>query len=232
MSNRPPVEIETRSLEKSFGALKVLQGVDFMVRHHQVVALIGPSGSGKSTFLRCLNLLEFPDSGDILWKGDPVDYRRMRPGELSRHRRKMGMVFQHFHLFPHRNVLENVVEGPVQVLGIPARKAREQGMELLEKVGLEVKADAWPAQLSGGQKQRVAIARALAHSPRLILADEPTGNLDSASGKDVLDLLRGVSAQRGCAVLMATHSREASEWGDQVIMMRDGQVNGIYPTRG
>jgi len=137
MNQRPTVEIETRNLKKTFGELEVLKGVDFKVRRHRVVALVGPSGSGKSTFLRCLNLLEFPDSGDILWQGEPVDYRRMRPAELSRHRTKMGMVFQHFNLFPHRSVLENVIEGPVQVLGTPARKARGEGMELLSRVGLE-----------------------------------------------------------------------------------------------
>ena len=126
MNQLPPLAIETRGLKKSFGDLKVLNGVDFDVSRDQVVALIGPSGSGKSTFLRCLNLLEFPDSGDIRWQGRSIDYRRMRPMELSRHRRKMGMVFQHFHLFPHRKVLDNVIEGPVQVLGTPPRRAREQ----------------------------------------------------------------------------------------------------------
>ncbi|MEJ2698360.1 MAG: amino acid ABC transporter ATP-binding protein [Desulfuromonadales bacterium] len=224
MNSRPTVEIETRSLEKSFGGLKVLQGVDFTVRHHQVVALIGPSGSGKSTFLRCLNLLEVPDSGDILWKGDPVDYRRMRPAELSRHRTKMGMVFQHFHLFPHRRVLENVVEGPVQVLGIPPRKAREQGMELLEKVGLEEKAEAWPAQLSGGQKQRVAIARALAMNPEVLLLDEVTSALDVEMISGINELLSGLAAG-GMTMVVVTHDLGfARRVADRIGFFDEGRI--------
>jgi ABC-type polar amino acid transport system ATPase subunit len=200
----PPVEIETRSLGKSFGALEVLRGVDFRVRRHQVIALIGPSGSGKSTFLRCLNLLEFPDSGDILWKGRPVDYRRMRPADLSRHRREMGMVFQHFHLFNHRNVLGNIIEGPVQVLGTPPKKAREQAMALLKQVDLEEKADAWPAQLSGGQKQRVAIARALAMRPEALLLDEVTSALDVEMISGINELLTGLAAS-GMTMVVVTH---------------------------
>jgi len=204
MNSRHPVEIETRDLRKSFGALAVLQGVDFRVSRHQVIALVGPSGSGKSTFLRCLNLLEFPDSGEILWKGKGVDYRGMRPKELSRHRRKMGMVFQHFHLFPHRNVLDNVIEGPVQVLGTPVREAREQGMRLLEQVGLEEKSAAWPTQLSGGQKQRVAIARALAMNPEVLLLDEVTSALDVEMISGINELLTGL-ASGGMTMVVVTH---------------------------
>jgi polar amino acid transport system ATP-binding protein len=204
MSDRPRVEIETRALRKSFGPLTVLDGVDFQVRRHQVHALFGPSGSGKSTFLRCLNLLEFPDSGEIFWKGEPVDYRNMRPAELSRHRRKMGMVFQHFHLFPHRKVLDNIIEGPIQVLGTPTRKAREQGMQLLQQVGLEEKAMAWPAQLSGGQKQRVAIARALAMNPEVLLLDEVTSALDVEMISGINELLTGLAAA-GMTMVVVTH---------------------------
>ncbi|MGA7826110.1 MAG: amino acid ABC transporter ATP-binding protein [Geobacteraceae bacterium] len=200
----PPVEIETRNLKKSFGELSVLTGVDFRVSRDQVVALVGPSGSGKSTFLRCLNLLEFPDSGEILWKGSSVDYRGMRPAELSRHRRKMGMVFQHFHLFPHRTVLENVIEGPVQVLGTPLRTAREEGRVLLEQVGLEEKTLAWPDQLSGGQKQRVAIARALAMKPEVLLLDEVTSALDVEMVSGINDLLSGL-ATSGMTMVVVTH---------------------------
>jgi polar amino acid transport system ATP-binding protein len=204
MTANPLVEIETRDLRKSFGDLTVLDGVDFKVRRHQVHALIGPSGSGKSTFLRCLNLLEYPDAGEIFWKGEPVRYRTMRPSELSRHRTKMGMVFQHFHLFPHRNVLDNVVEGPVQVLGTPTRKAREQGMALLQQVGLEDKAKAWPAQLSGGQKQRVAIARALAMNPEVLLLDEVTSALDVEMISGINELLTGL-AEGGMTMVVVTH---------------------------
>jgi polar amino acid transport system ATP-binding protein len=204
MNAPPPVEIETRGLQKNFGELRVLDGVDIQVRRHQVLALIGPSGSGKSTLLRCLNLLELPDSGAILWKGHPVDYRRMRPTELSLHRRRMGMVFQHFHLFPHRRVLENVIEGPLQVLGTPARQAREQGMALLAQVGLEEKAGAWPAQLSGGQKQRVAIARALAMNPEVLLLDEVTSALDVEMISGINELLTGLAAS-GMTMVVVTH---------------------------
>jgi len=200
----PPIEIETRNLKKNFGRLQVLRGIDFTVHRHQVIAMIGPSGSGKSTFLRCLNLLEFPDGGDILWKGDPVVYRRMRPLDLSRHRRKMGMVFQHFHLFPHRNVLSNVIEGPVHVLGTPLPEARSLGMALLRQVGLEDKAKAWPAQLSGGQKQRVAIARALAMNPEVLLLDEITSALDVEMISGINELLSGL-AQKGMTMVVVTH---------------------------
>lgn len=198
------VEIETRNLQKSFGDLDVLRGIDFTVHRHEVIALIGPSGSGKSTFLRCLNLLEFPDAGEILWKGAQVKYNRMRPVDLSRHRRKMGMVFQHFHLFPHRNVLANVMEGPVHVLGTPLPKAKEQGMALLRQVGLEDKSDAWPAQLSGGQKQRVAIARSLAMNPEVLLLDEVTSALDVEMISGINELLSAL-ANSGMTMVVVTH---------------------------
>jgi len=224
MTDLPPVEIETRNLKKSFGELSVLAGVDFLVRQDQVLALIGPSGSGKSTFLRCLNLLEFPDSGDILWKGTPVDYRCMRPVELSRHRRKMGMVFQHFHLFPHRTVLENVIEGPVQVLGTPVRTAREQGRVLLEQVGLEEKAMAWPAQLSGGQKQRVAIARALAMKPEVLLLDEVTSALDVEMVSGINELLSGL-ATSGMTMVVVTHDLGfARRVADRICFFDEGRI--------
>jgi polar amino acid transport system ATP-binding protein len=224
MNDRLTVEIETRNLTKSFGDITVLNGVDFMVLRHQVLALIGPSGSGKSTFLRCLNLLEFPDSGDVLWKGEPVEYRHMRPADLSRHRRKMGMVFQHFHLFPHRNVLENVIEGPVQVLGTPPRKAREQGMDLLEQVGLAEKASAWPAELSGGQKQRVAIARALAMKPEVLLLDEITSALDVEMISGINELLTGLAA-RGMTMVAVTHDLAfARQVADRICFFDEGRI--------
>ncbi len=200
----PTVEIEVRGLEKRFGALQVLSGVDFEVRGHEVVALIGASGSGKSTLLRCLNLLELPDAGAIRWKGEPVDYRRMNPAALSRHRTRMGMVFQHFHLFPHRNALENVIEGPVQVRGEKRSAAIERGRALLEQVGLTEKADAWPSRLSGGQKQRVAIARALAMEPEVLLLDEVTSALDVEMIAGINDLLTGL-AEGGMTMVVVTH---------------------------
>jgi len=198
------VEIEVRGLEKRFGALQVLTGVDFEVRGHEVVALIGPSGSGKSTLLRCLNLLELPDAGSIRWRGEPVDYARMSPRELSRHRTRMGMVFQHFHLFPHRNALENVIEGPVQVRGEKRSAAVGRGRALLEQVGLAEKAGEWPSRLSGGQKQRVAIARALAMDPEVLLLDEVTSALDVEMIAGINELLTGL-AEGGMTMVVVTH---------------------------
>lgn len=224
MTTNPLVEIETCDLRKSFGNLTVLNGVDFKVSQHQVHALIGPSGSGKSTFLRCLNLLEYPDAGEIFWKGEPVLYRNMRPVELSRHRTKMGMVFQHFHLFPHRNVLENIIEGPLQVLGTPVRKAREQGMKLLQQVGLEDKATAWPAQLSGGQKQRVAIARALAMNPEVLLLDEVTSALDVEMISGINELLTGL-AEGGMTMVVVTHDLAfARQVADCICFFDQGRI--------
>ncbi|MDD2336297.1 MAG: amino acid ABC transporter ATP-binding protein [Geobacteraceae bacterium] len=224
MNDQKSVEIETRNLKKSFGGLAVLHGVDFSVRRDQVQALIGPSGSGKSTFLRCLNLLEFPDSGEILWKGTPVNYLRMRPAELSRHRRKMGMVFQHFHLFPHRTVLENVIEGPVQVLATPLRRARDEGMAILERVGLLEKASAWPEQLSGGQKQRVAIARALAMNPEVLLLDEVTSALDVEMVSGINELLTGLAAS-GMTMVVVTHDIGfARRVADRICFFDEGRI--------
>jgi polar amino acid transport system ATP-binding protein len=224
MTDRPGVEIETRGLHKSFGRLKVLDGVDFRVGRHQVQALVGPSGSGKSTFLRCLNLLEYPDGGEILWKGQPVRYGHMRPAELSRHRTRMGMVFQHFHLFPHRNVLDNVIEGPVQVLGRPVRKACEMGMDLLRQVGLEEKAAAWPSRLSGGQKQRVAIARALAMNPEVLLLDEVTSALDVEMISGINELLTDLAAS-GMTMVVVTHDLAfARQVADGICFFDQGRI--------
>jgi polar amino acid transport system ATP-binding protein len=219
-----PVEIQVRGLRKSFGELTVLDGVDFEVRHHEVVALVGPSGSGKSTFLRCLNLLEFPDAGEILWKGEPVAYRSMRPAELSRHRAKMGMVFQHFHLFPHFNVLNNVTEGPVQVRREAPEQARDRARELLDRVGLADKHQAWPAQLSGGQKQRVAIARALAMEPEVLLLDEVTSALDVEMISGINELLSGL-ADSGMTMIVVTHDLAfARKVADRICFFNEGRI--------
>ncbi len=224
MNHQPPIEIEARGLRKNFGTLEVLKGIDLTVRRHQVVALIGPSGSGKSTFLRCLNLLEFPDAGRILWKGDPVAYHRMGPKALSRHRRKIGMVFQHFHLFPHRNALANVMEGPVHVLGMSTAEAKEQAMALLRQVGLEDKATAWPSQLSGGQKQRVAIARSLAMNPEVLLLDEVTSALDVEMISGINELLSGL-ARGGMTMVVVTHDLGfARHVADRICFCDDGQI--------
>jgi len=219
-----PVEIQVAGLEKSFGPLKALKGVGFEVRTDEVVALIGPSGSGKSTLLRCLNLLEMPDAGEILWEGQPVNYRRMTPQELSHHRTHMGMVFQHFHLFPHRKVITNVIEGPVHVLRESAEEARGRGVELLEQVGLSDKVEAWPSQLSGGQKQRVAIARALAMNPKVLLLDEVTSALDVEMIAGINDVLVGL-ARKGTTMVVVTHDLAfARSVADRVCFLDEGEL--------
>ncbi len=177
-NERAVIQLASENLSKSFGSLSVLRGVDLAVERGQVVTLIGPSGSGKSTLLRCLNLLEQPDAGKLLWEGESIDYQKADEATLSRHRARIGMVFQHFHLFPHLTALENIVEAPIQVRQMAPSEARHQAQNLLERVGLADKADSYPSQLSGGQKQRVAIARSLAMEPAAILLDEVTSALD------------------------------------------------------
>jgi len=217
-------EIMVTGLHKSFGDLKVLRDVDFDINTDEVITLVGPSGSGKSTFLRCLNLLEIPDSGEIVWEGKPVKYKDMTPNEMAAHRANMGMVFQHFHLFPHRRALENVIEGPAQVLGTPADQARQQGMELLDLVGLSDKYDAWPSQLSGGQKQRVAIARALAMEPKVLLLDEVTSALDVEMISGINDLLAGI-AEKGMTMVIVTHDLSfARRIADGICFMDEGRM--------
>ncbi len=199
-----PPEIEVRGLRKRFGALEVLRGVDFEVAPHEVVALVGPSGSGKSTLLRCMNLLEIPDGGVLRFEGGPVEYGTMSSRAMAAHRTRMGMVFQHFNLFPHRTALQNVIEGPVHVLGRPRRESEARGRRLLDEVGLGDKVDAWPSRLSGGQKQRVAIARALAMEPAALLLDEVTSALDVEMISGVNDLLAKLAAG-GMTMVVVTH---------------------------
>ncbi|CAK7261104.1 amino acid ABC transporter ATP-binding protein [Shinella sp. WSC3-e] len=186
---------------KSFGTFKALQDVSLEVRKGEVSCIIGPSGSGKSTFLRCINLLERIDSGAIWANGELIGYRRdgnklyeMSDAEIARQRRGIGMVFQRFNLFPHKTALENVVEGPVQVLGESPKAARDHALELLKRVGLADKAGSYPAELSGGQQQRVAIARAMGMRPSLILFDEPTSALDPELVAEVLDVMNDLAA--------------------------------------
>lgn len=198
------IEVMVKGLRKSYGDLEVLKGADLQVHSHEVVTLIGPSGSGKSTLLRCLNLLECPDEGEIVWRGEPVRYETMSAKEMARHRTHMGMVFQHFQLFPHRRVIENVIEGPVHVLGRPVQEARERGLALLEQVGIADKADCWPSQLSGGQKQRVAIARSLAMNPQVLLLDEVTSALDVEMITGINELLANLAAG-GMTMVVVTH---------------------------
>ncbi|MBC6718226.1 amino acid ABC transporter ATP-binding protein [Aurantimonas sp. DM33-3] len=219
--------IRLSGIAKSFGENTVLDGVDLTIAEGRVTALIGPSGSGKSTLLRTANLLEMPEAGTLEIGDATVDFapgRRPSQGEILALRRRTGMVFQNFQLFPHRSVADNVTEGLTTVWKWPAAKARSHAMTLLEKVGMAHKADAWPATLSGGQQQRVAIARAIAASPRLLLCDEPTSALDPELAIEVVEVLRTL-AEEGMTMLMATHDlRLAAQIADHVAFLDGGQI--------
>ncbi|WP_145908155.1 amino acid ABC transporter ATP-binding protein [Kitasatospora viridis] len=224
--------VRAEAVHKSYGPLQVLRGIDLEVRAGQVFVLVGPSGSGKSTFLRCVNHLEKVDGGRLWVDGELVGYREGRGGrlyelkdrEVAHRRRDIGMVFQHFNLFPHMTAAQNVMEAPVQVKGEPRAAARERARALLERVGLADKADSYPAQLSGGQQQRVAIARALAMEPKLMLFDEPTSALDPELVGDVLDVMRGL-AEEGMTMVVVTHEMGfAREVGDALVFMDGGVV--------
>ncbi|MGQ4511711.1 ATP-binding cassette domain-containing protein [Streptomyces sp. DW26H14] len=223
--------VAARGVRKHFGHLEVLKGIDLTVGNGEVVVLLGPSGSGKSTFLRCLNHLEVPDGGSLRVAGELIGFRRTRTGvrhlkprEVTRQRRDIGMVFQHFNLFPHLTVMENVIEAPCGVLGERRGAARERAGALLARVGLGDRADAYPRQLSGGQQQRVAIARALAMRPKLMLFDEPTSALDPELVGEVLATMRDL-ARDGLTMLVVTHEIAfAREVADRVVFMDGGQV--------
>ncbi|MCM3573553.1 MULTISPECIES: amino acid ABC transporter ATP-binding protein [Mesobacillus] len=213
--------IKVANLQKSFGSHKVLNGIDVEVQPQEVVVVIGPSGSGKSTFLRCINLLETITDGHVLIEDiDITD----KGSDINKVREEVGMVFQHFNLFPHKTVIENIMLAPLKVRGIPERQAREKGMELLKKVGLEDKAETYPDSLSGGQKQRVAIARALAMEPKIMLFDEPTSALDPEMVGEVLEVIKQL-AREGMTMVVVTHEMGfAREVGDRVIFMDGGLV--------
>ncbi|MFC9917343.1 amino acid ABC transporter ATP-binding protein [Agromyces binzhouensis] len=223
--------VDAVDVHKRFGNLEVLKGITMSVERGQVVCLLGPSGSGKSTFLRCINHLEQIDAGMIRVAGETVGYRErngklyeLREREVAAQRRKVGMVFQRFNLFPHMTALENVIEAPTQVAGRSKADARAQGLRLLAQVGLAEKADTYPAQLSGGQQQRVAIARALAMEPEVMLFDEPTSALDPELVGDVLDVMRGL-AESGMTMIVVTHEIGfAREVGDVAVFMDGGVV--------
>ncbi|KXP00699.1 amino acid ABC transporter ATP-binding protein [Tsukamurella pseudospumae] len=216
---------------KSFGSLHVLKGVSLEVGRGEVLCLIGPSGSGKSTFLRCVNHLEVVNAGRLYVDGDLIGYREhgdklyeLSPKDAAKQRRDIGMVFQHFNLFPHRTALENIVEAPIQVKGQKREHAVARAKELLDRVGLGDKANAYPAQLSGGQQQRVAIARALAMDPKLMLFDEPTSALDPELVGEVLGVMRELAAS-GMTMVVVTHEMGfAREVADQLVFMDGGVV--------
>ncbi|GEL76438.1 amino acid ABC transporter ATP-binding protein [Tenuibacillus multivorans] len=213
--------IKVRDLHKSFGDLEVLKGIDAQVNEQEVVCVIGPSGSGKSTFLRCLNLLEEVTSGEVIIDGDVITDSRVDINEI---RSQVGMVFQHFNLFPHKTVLENITLGPIKVKGMYEEQAKDVAIPLLEKVGLSDKADAYPDSLSGGQKQRVAIARSLAMNPKVMLFDEPTSALDPELVGDVLQVMKDL-AEEGMTMVVVTHEMGfAKEVGDRVLFMDEGII--------
>ena len=212
-------KIKAQNIWKKFNKLEVLKGIDLEVNEGEVVAVIGPSGGGKSTFLRSLNLLETPTSGSILFNGVDITGKKV---DLPLHRQKMGMVFQHFNLFPHMTILDNMTLAPIKVKGMDKAAAEEKALALLDRVGLRDRAGAYPIQLSGGQKQRVAIVRALAMEPEVMLFDEPTSALDPEMVGEVLDVMKGL-AQEGMTMVVVTHEMGfAREVGNRVLFMADG----------
>lgn len=218
--------IKVEKLNKSFGDLHVLKDIDISVKESDVVCLIGASGSGKSTLLRCLNFLELKDNGKVVIEGDEVN---QDTHDLNKIRQKVGMVFQHFYLFPHKTVLENVMEAPVYVKGVQKAQAKKDAKELLKKVGLGDKENVYPSKLSGGQKQRVAIARALAMKPEIMLFDEPTSALDPELVGEVLATMKELALE-GMTMVVVTHemgfAREVADW---VVYMHDGRIVEVGP---
>ncbi|WP_404427998.1 amino acid ABC transporter ATP-binding protein [Ureibacillus chungkukjangi] len=213
--------IKINQLNKSFGDLHVLKNIDMTVFESDVVCLIGSSGSGKSTLLRCLNFLEKKDNGDIIIEGNTVN---PRTDDLNKIREKVGMVFQNFNLFPHKTVLENIIEAPIRVKGVDKEEAITKAKQLLSKVTLEDKADVYPSKLSGGQKQRVAIARALAMEPDIMLFDEPTSALDPELVGEVLTTMKTL-ADEGMTMVVVTHEMGfAKEVADWIVYMHDGKI--------
>lgn len=213
--------IEVKNLHKSFGKLEVLSGIDEVIKDKEVVCVIGPSGSGKSTFLRCLNLLEEPTSGEVFLDGEKINDEKTNIDEI---REKLGMVFQSFNLFPHMTVLDNITLAPIKVKGQDKAAAEKKALELLETVGLVDKAGSYPSSLSGGQKQRVAIARALAMDPEVMLFDEPTSALDPEMVGEVLTVMKDL-ANEGMTMVIVTHEMGfAKEVADRVFFMDQGII--------
>lgn len=225
--------IRVNDLKKYYkkGEIKALDGITVDIKRGDVTVIIGPSGSGKSTFLRSLNLMEVPTSGEIMFEGVDITKKKipdpngkMVKLDLDKHRQKMGMVFQHFNLFPHKTILENMTLAPVTLKRMTEEEAKEKAMQLLQRVGLEDRADAYPIQLSGGQKQRIAIVRALMMEPDVMLFDEPTSALDPEMVGEVLDVMKEL-AQQGMTMVVVTHEMGfAKEVGNRVLFMADGQL--------
>ncbi len=230
--------VKAEQVCKSFGALEVLKGITLEVGKGQVLVMVGPSGSGKSTFLRCINHLEVVNAGRLYVDGELIGYRdrgnklyEISPRDAAKQRRDIGMVFQHFNLFPHRTALENLIEAPIHVKGVKKKEAEARAKDLLDQVGMAEKATAYPAQLSGGQQQRVAIARALAMNPKLMLFDEPTSALDPELVGEVLEVMKKL-AQEGMTMVVVTHEMGfAREVADQLVFMDGGVVVESGPPR-
>ncbi len=215
------IKIHVENLKKSFGKLEVLNGMSIDIFEGEVVVLLGPSGSGKSTFLRCLNQLEAATAGSIIIDGKNITDKHT---DINKVRENIGMVFQHFNLFPHKTVLENIMLAPVELKIMTKAEAKEKGMQLLRRVGLDAKADAYPSQLSGGQKQRVAIARSLAMNPNIMLFDEPTSALDPEMVGEVLSVMQKLAAD-GMTMVVVTHEIGfAKEVADRIVFMDDGAI--------
>ena len=212
--------LEIKNLSKSFGDLQVLRDINIEVQKGEVIVIIGPSGSGKSTMLRCCNLLEKPSGGEIIYQGEDITKLGKK---VKNYRKNVGMVFQRFNLFTMKTVLDNITVAPMKLNKLSKEQAEEKALELLDKVGLKAKANVYPETLSGGQQQRVAIARAIAQAPPVILADEPTGNLDSNSTKEIMDILKGLHSE-GRTVILITHDNDIAAQAKRVIKIKDGKV--------
>ena len=211
--------IRAENVRKSFSGKEVLKGIDLEIHRGEVVVIIGPSGSGKSTFLRCLNLLEVPTGGHIFFKDVDITDKKVN---IDLHRQKMGMVFQHFNLFPHMDILRNMTIGPVKLLKKSEEEAEKYAMALLERVGLADRAHAYPSQLSGGQKQRIAIVRALCMQPEVMLFDEPTSALDPEMVGEVLQVMRDLAKERMTMVIVTHEMGFAREVADRVVFLEEG----------
>ncbi len=213
--------IEIKGLHKHFGKLHVLRGIDNFIKKGEVVCIIGPSGSGKSTFLRCLNLLEQPTGGEIIFEGISITDKKT---DINILRQRIGMVFQQFNLFPHMTVMDNITLAPMKLKGMTRQDAEAMAMKLLKRVGLEEKASSYPGQLSGGQKQRIAIVRALAMAPDVMLFDEPTSSLDPEMVGEVLDVMKTLASE-GMTMVVVTHEMGfAREVGDRILFMDEGVI--------
>ncbi len=233
METRDDVLISVKDLKKYYnkGVIKALDGITVDINKGDVMVVIGPSGSGKSTFLRSLNLMEHPTGGSIVFDGVDITSKKIKNAEgqwvklnIDEHRQKMGMVFQHFNLFPHMTIMDNITLAPIKVKGVSKEDAEKKALELLNRVGLADRAGAYPIQLSGGQKQRVAIVRALAMEPQVMLFDEPTSALDPEMVGEVLDVMREL-AREGMTMVVVTHEMGfAREVGNRVLFMADGKL--------